>query len=51
MKRRKIGLIECVLMGVGLVGFALLLPILIPIELWMRYRENRELKRRMNKDV
>ena len=51
MKSRKVGLIEYVLMGIGLAAFALLLPILIPIELWLRYKENKEQKKRMLKNV
>lgn len=50
-KKNKPGFLQYVLMGLGLIGFIIVLPILVPIELWMRYRENREVKRRMKEDV
>ena len=51
MKKNKPGFLQYVLMGFGLVGFIIVLPILVPIELWMRYKENKEQKKRMLKDV
>ena len=49
MKKLRVGLVEYTLMAVGLLGFILLLPILVPIELWLRHKENTEQKKRMIK--
>ena len=47
MKKNRLGIVEYVLMGIGLIGFAIALPILVPIELWMRYKENKKQKKRI----
>ena len=47
MKKSSLGLVEYIMFGIMAVLFVLSLPFLIPAEIWMRYRENREQKERM----
>mgnify|MGYP001348171513 CR=1 FL=1 len=46
MKKNRLGIVEYVLMGIGLIVFAIALPILVPVELWLRHKENKEMKKR-----
>ncbi len=45
MKKNKLGLPEYIVFGFMAVLFVMSLPLLIPVELWMRYRERRAQKK------